>query len=86
MASLTLSAGAITSEVTASNTKAQNVLTDVVALHGGPTEGTQQEQADFVVALLVEFLQDCSRRYRMPGAVETAEQDVADDGDYHWEG
>lgn len=85
MASLTLSVATISSEITANDQKATNILSDVVALKDGPVGGTNQEQLDFITALLKSQLQDWSYDCRKSPAINTATSTIHDDPNYHWE-
>ena len=77
MADLTITIGPVTSTVTASNANAQAVLTKYIGAYYGPTDGTAQEQLDWVVAKLrthiVEVAQDHNRALKMADAVAEAE-------------
>lgn len=82
MASLTITIGAVSGSVTASNAKAQNILNDVVALYG--LTGTDQEKLNQVAQLCADFLVGKSRQYREEPAIETAKTNVANDVSYQW--
>ena len=79
MAELSITIGQLTSSVTASNANAQAVLTKYIGAYYGPTDGTAQEQLDWVVAKLrehiVEVAREHNRALKMADAAVEAEAD-----------
>ena len=79
MAELSITIGQLTSSVTASNANAQAVLQKYIGAYYGPTDGTAQEQLDWVVTKLREHIvnvaQDHNRALKMADAVAEAEAD-----------
>ena len=79
MAELSISVGNLSSSVTASNAKAQAVLTAYMGAFYGPLDGTPQEQLDWIAgklaAHIVEVAQDHNRALKAAAAMEDAEAD-----------
>jgi len=71
MALLSISVGVLSSSVSADDTKAENVLQNVAALH--EFVGTNQEKLDQIAELLRKYLTRDSLRY----AIGKAEADAA---------
>jgi len=70
VASLTISIGALTGTISASNTKAGGILTQYAASIGAT--GTNQEKADAVVLALVRHMQQEGQHYRRNEAMKAA--------------
>lgn len=83
MATLTLAIGSLTATVSATNTKATNLLTAYAAAIGA--SGTNQEKADAVVAALVTHMRQEAHRHRNNAVVAQAMTDLADElADLEW--
>ena len=70
MASLTLTVGALTATVSASNTKAANLLTQYADAIGA--SGTNQDKADAVVVALGRHMTEVAQRQRTNAAKSEA--------------
>lgn len=76
MARLTITAGPISSNATAEDAKAQEVLELFVAHMGGPTSGTNQEKLDFVVAEIIGFLRQVAQEEKRRADLAAARNQI----------
>lgn len=73
MATLTLTVGSITATKTATNAKANEILSLFIESQGGPMDGTSQEKLDFVLNELANYLRGNARRMRILQDIRIAE-------------
>lgn len=86
MANLTFTAGAITSTITASNTKADTVFTNAAQLLGYTGNLTDDQAiADYVMAQLQITLTGWSRQWQESVDIDAAKNSVATDPDLEFD-
>jgi hypothetical protein len=82
MAQLSISIGALSSSVSASNTKAAEVLQNFALAK--EFSGTDQEKLDQIVAHLAQVLTSGARSYLASQAVKEAQEAAGSDPDNDW--
>ena len=79
MGALTIQIGALTRSSSAPDAKMQAVLTEVIEATGGPTGGTNAQQADHVLLVIRRHLIEVANGNRRHKAIADAQADI--DGD-----
>lgn len=75
MATITFTIGAITSTKTANNTTAAAVVADFIAAVNGPKDLAPQQQADYFMQALMEYVRQTANTYRKHVVVDQAISD-----------
>lgn len=77
MADLRLRVGALTAQVSAGDANATRILQGALQAHGHTLEGmTGQQQADAVIAILVNFLNESATAHEINVATKAARDEV----------
>lgn len=80
MAYLELNVGPIIQQITASDANATRVLQGVLRQYGYDVDGmTGQQQANAVLVVLRDFLQDTAQAQKINAAIETARETATND-------
>lgn len=76
MGALTIQIGVLTRSTSAPDAKMQAVLTEVIEVTGGPTGGTNAQQADHVLLVIRKHLIELANGNRRRRAIEEAQAEV----------